>query len=156
MLHLCDDGCETPDHAYFTDLACKAREEIPFFSNTTWKANMRKSDEQNWIFKNHLVTLPTRLFNAKSCTYHHHTKQTQGGVTFFLPGSISALDGEIERTKPNLQKPSSQFAHKIIQRQIIHLSSPYKTNPGRRYLFSATEHFCPWSLLLRPVSHACS
>ncbi len=53
---------------------------------------MRKSDEQNRIFKNHLVTLPTRLFNAKSCTYHHHTKQTQGGVTFFLPPSISALD----------------------------------------------------------------
>jgi hypothetical protein len=53
---------------------------------------MGKSDEPNRIFKNHLVTLPTRLFNAKSCTYHYHTKQTQGGDTFFLPPSISALD----------------------------------------------------------------
>jgi hypothetical protein len=28
MLYLCDDGCETPDHAYFTALASKARENI--------------------------------------------------------------------------------------------------------------------------------
>ncbi len=30
MLYLCDDGCETPDHAYFTALASKARQDIPF------------------------------------------------------------------------------------------------------------------------------
>jgi hypothetical protein len=38
MLYFCEDECETPDHAYFTALAKKNKEWIPFVSKTTMKS----------------------------------------------------------------------------------------------------------------------
>jgi hypothetical protein len=60
-------------------------------------------------------SLPTRLFNTKSCTYHHHAKQTQGGlVTFFLPQSIQMISAALIASFRTCSHACSKAAFELI------------------------------------------